>query len=310
MVNGLDLLFHPPLLLACLGCLLYLGGRAARRGGAGVGEPAASEHGAQAGKDPNTWHVCQFTRPACVRKRRGERGTMSRMSRLTARPQRAEEPRVRRGYFECRYGQLHVHNAIPPGGGFEEGTALICLHGAQGSGRSFKGFLALAGRDRSVYAPDLPGYGESDGPLDAMSPSDYAAAIGDFLDTMRLRQVDLLAHGAGSVLATELGVMRPQQLRRLVLISVPLGPPALAGGSAPSGGLAAAAAGYALRERLGRISQPLLVLRPKDEWWDATGRVREAQPGARLLDLPDYGPDLFQSAPGAVVDAVRTFLRG
>ena len=25
------------------------------------------------------------------------------------------EPRVRRGYFECRYGQLHVHNAIPAG---------------------------------------------------------------------------------------------------------------------------------------------------------------------------------------------------
>ena len=232
------------------------------------------------------------------------------MSRLTAKPQRAEEPRVRRGYFECRYGQLHVHNAIPPGGGFEEGTALICLHGAQGSGRSFRGFLALVGRDRSAYAPDLPGYGESDGPLEAMSPSDYAAAIGDFLDTMRLRQVDLLAHGAGSALATELAVTRPQQLRRLVLVSVPLGPPALAGGSAPPAGLAAAAAGYALRERLGRISQPLLVLRPRDEWWDATGRVREAQPGARLLDLPDYGPDLFQSAPGAVVDAVRAFLRG
>src|SRR5215469_18867640 len=63
----------------------------------------------------------------------------------------ATQPRVRRGYFECRYGQLHVHNAIPPGGGFEEGTALVCLHGAQGSGRTFRAFLALVGRDRSVY---------------------------------------------------------------------------------------------------------------------------------------------------------------
>ena len=217
---------------------------------------------------------------------------------------------MRRGYFECRYGQLHVHNAIPPGGGFEEGTALICLHGAQGTGRSFRPFLALVGRDRSVYAPDLPGYGESDGPLEAMSSSVYAGAIGDFLDTMRLRQVDVLAHGAASVLATELAVTRPQQLRRIVLVSVPLGPPGPSGGNTPSGGLAAAAAGYALRERLGRVSQPLLVLRPRDEWWDATARVREAQPSGRLLDLPDYGADLFQSAPGAVVDAVRAFLRG
>lgn len=217
---------------------------------------------------------------------------------------------MRRGYFECRYGQLHVHNAIPPGGGFEEGTALICLHGAQGTGRTFRAFLALVGRDRSVYAPDLPGYGESDGPSQAISPSDYVAAIGDFLDTMRLRQVDLLAHGAASVLATELAVTRPQQLRRIVLVSVPLAPQGSPGGSAPPGGLARAASGYALRERLGRISQPLLVLRPRDEWWDATARVREAQPAVRLVDLPDHGADLFQSAPGAVVDAVGAFLRG
>src|ERR1041384_7014879 len=70
------------------------------------------------------------------------------------------EPRVRRGYFECRYGQLHVHNAIPPGGGFEEGTSLLCIHAAGMSGRLFQKFLPLAGRDRSVYAPDLRGSGE------------------------------------------------------------------------------------------------------------------------------------------------------
>lgn len=237
---------------------------------------------------------------------------MSDMSRTTPRPQPVEaEPRVRRGYFESRYGQLHVHNAIPPGGGFEEGTPLVCLHGTQGSGRTFKALLALLGRDRSVYAPDLPGYGESDGPQHAMSAADYTAALGDFLDNMRLRHVDLLAHGAGSVLATELALARGQQVRRIVLVSVPLGPVRAQGGaSGPGDDLAAAAAAYALRERLGRISQPLLVLRPRDEWWDATLRVREAQPAARVLDLPDHGPDVFQSGAGAVADAVRGFLRG
>lgn len=234
-----------------------------------------------------------------------------RMPRTTPRPQPAEtEPRVRRGYFECRYGQLHVHNAIPPGGGFEEGTPLVCLHGTQGSGRTFKDLLALIGRDRSVYAPDLPGYGESDGPGQAPSVAEYAAAIGDFLDTMRLRQVDLLAHAAGSVLAIELALARGAQVRRLILVSIPLGAGVAPGGAPPASDLAAAAAGYALRERLGRVSQPLLVLRPRDEWWDATARVREAQPTARVLDLPDQGTDLFQSAPAAVADAVRTFLRG
>jgi pimeloyl-ACP methyl ester carboxylesterase len=235
---------------------------------------------------------------------------MSRMSRATPRQQRAEsEPRVRRGYFECRYGQLHVHNAIPPGGGFEEGTPLICLHGARSSGRSFQGFLALAGRDRSVYAPDLPGCGESDAPPLAASAAQYAAAVGDFLDNMRLRHVDVLGQGAGAVLATELALTRPAQVRRLVLVSVPLAASAQAPEAAPAGDFGVAAAGYALRERLGRISQPLLVLRPRDEWWDATARVREVQSAARTLDLPQQGADLFQSAPGAAAEAVRAFLR-
>ena len=221
------------------------------------------------------------------------------MSRAPPRQQRPEaEPRVRRGYFECRYGQLHVHNAIPPGGGFEEGTPLICVHGTPGTGRSFREFLALAGRDRSVYAPDLPGHGESDGSPQPMSVPDYAAAIGDFLDTMRLRHVDLLGHGVGAAVATELALTRGPQVRRIVLVSVALGAP-----SAPG-------EGYALRERLGRVAQPLLILRPRDEWWDATARVRDAQPAARMLDLADHGPDLFQAAPRVVAEAVQGFLRG
>src|SRR4051812_36049847 len=131
---------------------------------------------------------------------------------------RETEPRVRRGYFECRYGQLHVHNAIPPGGGFEEGTPLLCLHNTTGSGRTFERFLSLAGRDRSVYAPDTPGFGESDPPPSRPTISDYAATLGDFLDTMRFRQIDVLGHQAGSLIATELAIARPKQVRRVLMV--------------------------------------------------------------------------------------------
>src|ERR1700737_1792365 len=131
------------------------------------------------------------------------------------------EPRVRRGYFECRYGQLHVHNAIPPGGGFKEGTPLLCLHHTTGSGRVFERFLALAGRDRSVYAPDTPGFGESDPPPSRPTISDYAAALGDFLDTMRFRQIDVLGYQAGALIAAELALALPTVVRRVVLMGVP-----------------------------------------------------------------------------------------
>jgi pimeloyl-ACP methyl ester carboxylesterase len=249
------------------------------------------------------------------------------MRRETPTPRPPAEARVRRGYFECRYGQLHVHNSIPPGGGFEEATPLLCLHDWPGSGRVFARFLVLAGRDRSAYAPDLPGFGESDPPGPVPAIADYAAAIGDFLEGMQLRQVDVLGQRAGALIATELAVTRPEQIGRMVMVSAPLLSEAerqAAGqGVAPAAGAEGAlrppdwqrwamqaAAQYPLRERLGRLTQRLLVLRPRDELWEATGRVREALPGARLLELELPGADLFASSAARVAEVVRGFLRG
>jgi pimeloyl-ACP methyl ester carboxylesterase len=134
--------------------------------------------------------------------------------------------RVRRGYFECRYGQLHVHQAIPAGGGFEEGTPLLCLHPSPLSGRVFGRFLAVAGAGRSVFAPDLPGFGESDPAPPGAGLAEHAAAIGDFLDLMRLRQIDLLGHGFGALVAVELASSRSAQIRRMALVSPPSTPEA------------------------------------------------------------------------------------
>jgi pimeloyl-ACP methyl ester carboxylesterase len=229
----------------------------------------------------------------------------------------AAPARVRRGYFECRYGQLHLHNAMPPGGGFEEDTPLLCLHDCPGSGRSFAPFLALAGRERSVYAPDLPGFGESDGPAARPSLADYVGGLGDFLDTMRLRRLNVLGVRAGALLGAELAIARGTQVERIVMVSVPLAGPAErhAGSIAPEVPegerwvLEALAEGSA-RERLARLSQKLLVLRPKDDLWEATARVREVLPAARVMDLELSGRELLAHSPARLLEAVRDFLRG
>ena len=253
---------------------------------------------------------------------------MYRMRRETPTPRpAAAEARVRRGYFECRFGQLHVHNSLPPGGGFEEATPLLCLHHCTGSGRVFARFLGFAGRDRSVYAPDLPGCGESDPPHGVPAIADYAVAIGDFLDSMRLRRLDVLGQRAGALVGTELAVTRPGQIGRLIMVSAPLltaeerqragrapPPPAAGDGTQPGGDaqgwLAAAAAQYPLRERLTRLTQRVLVLRPRDDLWEATARVRDVLPGARLLDVEPSAEELFGPAAARTADAVREFLQG
>jgi len=127
------------------------------------------------------------------------------------------EPSIRRAYFDCRYGQLHMHHAIPGGGGFDEATTLLCLPDAPGLGRFFRPLLAPLGRDRAVYAPDLPGCGESDpAPAGAGAP-EFAVAMSDFVESMRFGTVDLMAHGGGVAIALALLQLRPAMIGRLVL---------------------------------------------------------------------------------------------
>jgi pimeloyl-ACP methyl ester carboxylesterase len=125
-------------------------------------------------------------------------------------------------YVDCRYGQMHLHTAFPSSGGFDERVPLVCVHPSPATGRVFRKLLAEFGQDRSAYAPDLPGYGESDAPETPPSVAEYAAAIGDMLDTLRLREVDLLGHQTGSLVVAELAVVRPHQVRRVVLAGVPV----------------------------------------------------------------------------------------
>ena len=166
-------------------------------------------------------------------------------------------PRLRRAYFECRHGQLHVHNAIPVGGGFDELTTLICLHGAAGTGRMFLEVSKRLGNSRSIYSPDLPGCGESDDAAAPLSIGGYADAIADFLDSMRFRQVDLLGVGAGAAVAVELAVGRPKVVHKLYLLGT-AGKETAAPGSGAQALQRAAAEWRTDRHKL--VKQPVLAL--------------------------------------------------
>jgi pimeloyl-ACP methyl ester carboxylesterase len=127
-------------------------------------------------------------------------------------------PRIRRAYYDCRYGQLHLHNAIPAGGGFDELTTLICIHGAGQAGRVFTPMLLPLGYERSVYALDLPGAGESD-PAPGVAAVDAAVhAVLDFVDAMRIRRFDLLAREQGCDAALRVLAQRAAAVRRVVLL--------------------------------------------------------------------------------------------
>ena len=132
--------------------------------------------------------------------------------------------RMRRAYFDCSHGQLHVRTAFPATGGFDEQMTLFCLHPEEGSSRSFDRFLPEIADVRSVYAPDLPGCGESD-PAPSPNSGSAARAVAELALDLRLRQIDLLGVRSGGAVALELAASRPDLVRRVVLVNVPgMGP--------------------------------------------------------------------------------------
>lgn len=147
----------------------------------------------------------------------------------TKRRANANSAQLRRMYIDCRYGQMHLTTAYPPNGGFDECTPLVFLHADGGTGADFNRCAALLGLDRSVYAPDLPGSGASDLKDGRATVAGHAGAIGDLIDQLRLKQVDLVGFGRGSAVAFEIAASRPQDVRRLVVT----GEPATAASSKP-----------------------------------------------------------------------------
>jgi pimeloyl-ACP methyl ester carboxylesterase len=177
-----------------------------------------------------------------------------------------------------------VRTAFPTTGGFDEGITLFCLHPSESSSRTFHRFLPEIADDRSVYAPDLPGCGESD-PAPSMNLKDVSAAVADLARDLRLRQIDVLGFRFGAGAALELAAARPELVRRLVLVAAP-----------PIDGLPV-------------MKQESLVLRIKVGVGDDSQWAKTILPQAKFIDLAEYDADMFDAAPKTLARQIGGFLK-
>lgn len=93
---------------------------------------------------------------------------------------------------------------------------LILLHGAGGSFLSWHPYLRrLAGE--TVYAPDLPGHGESKGE-GRRSIEEYADDIARFMEDVDIGQTVIAGISMGSGIALMLALKYPLKVRALVLL--------------------------------------------------------------------------------------------
>jgi pimeloyl-ACP methyl ester carboxylesterase len=195
----------------------------------------------------------------------------------------ADAVRTRRAYFDFRFGQLHVRTAFPTTGGFDEQVTLICLHPAHSSSRLFIRFLPQIADVRSVYAPDLPGCGESDASPDS-SASAAAGAVSDLASDLRLRQIDLLGVHGGANAALALAASRPELVRRLVLLGVPHA------------------------EALPTVKQAALVIKTRPDAAEGLARLEAALPNARYAEIAEPFEKLFEADVKSLSVQVGAFL--
>ncbi len=212
--------------------------------------------------------------------------------------------RTRRAYFDCKFGQLHVRTAFPATGGFDEQVTLFCLHPMDESSRAFSRFLADLADVRSVYAPDLPGYGESDS-SPTRSIAEAAEAISDLARDLRLRQIDLLGVQYGAEVAMALAASRPELVRRVVLVRRSGRRTPGVGQAAPAGARLRRLRGRSFRRRLagaGEASRRVLA-RPTLRQIVETQQVH--QRNRRLLEarggqVDRRGPRHLQRSAGRI----------
>lgn len=100
-----------------------------------------------------------------------------------------------------------------------QGPPLLLVHGWGGSSRNWQTTFNCLADIRSIYAPDLPGYGESPPFNDSDTPGAerLALLLIEFADALGLETFDINGHSFGAGLGAYIAAHWPHRVRRLIL---------------------------------------------------------------------------------------------
>ncbi len=100
------------------------------------------------------------------------------------------------------------------------GPAVVMIHGLGATKVSFLPTLAALAPHHRAIAVDLPGFGDSDKPIQAPYDAPYFAdTMSALLDALELDRADFVGNSMGGRVAIEVGLRAPERVRRIALLA-------------------------------------------------------------------------------------------
>jgi 2-hydroxy-6-oxonona-2,4-dienedioate hydrolase len=220
-----------------------------------------------------------------------------------------------------------------------EHLPVVFAHGLMVSSAALRPTLVRLAEDRHVGAPDLPGFGRSDKPDEALPIAALAEALGGWIDARGYERVALVGCSLGTQIVASYAAEHPERVGRAVLqgpvtdprarslrkiamrgqLELPLEIPQLPvmvrdyirGGPRRFIETLRLALSFPMEAYLPRLTMPTLVLRgqfdpiaPRDYCEDLARQL----PDGRVEDVPMTGHAAYHTAPDRMTEALRRFL--
>jgi pimeloyl-ACP methyl ester carboxylesterase len=101
-----------------------------------------------------------------------------------------------------------------------EGPVVLMIHGLSGSWQNWLENIPFFAREYRVIAVDLPGFGESEMPIEKISISNYADTVDALLDVLEIdTPVRLVGNSMGGFIGAEMAIRYAPRIERLVLVA-------------------------------------------------------------------------------------------
>ncbi|HWP98658.1 MAG TPA: alpha/beta fold hydrolase [Syntrophomonadaceae bacterium] len=124
-----------------------------------------------------------------------------------------EKPAISSGFTSINGINIHYLYA-------GEGNPIVLLHGIPTYSYLWRNIIGPLSAKGRVLAPDLPGYGLSDKPVDAPYTTDFFTdALNGFIDALGLDKISLVVHDLGGPVGMLWAVNHVDRVERIVILN-------------------------------------------------------------------------------------------